>query len=387
MTFCNISAEPLLIVGASTRAAAFSALAGDMVPQCVDLFADADLADCCTAVAARDYPRGLPAAADAMAAGPWMYTGALENHVDLIDTIAKNRTLYGNPGPVVARVRDPWLAHEVLASAGLLSPEVRRSPAELPRDGSWLLKPCRSSGGRGITPWTEEVSCEQTVKERYFQRFVAGRACAAIFLAGVGRVELLGATEQLLVRRHRDTGAFTYAGSCGPLVLDDRPRRTLTAIGEVLAERFGLVGLFGVDYVDDGHDLWPVEINPRYTASVEILERAYRLSAVARHVAVCRGETPPSPLQPSGTVWHAKRILYATEDLAVTADFSAQAMSERGGRAAPLIADVPPGGTEIPAGAPVMTVFAQGDSRDACLASLARVEGHWRQRMTGSGSV
>ena len=43
-------------------------------------------------------------------------------------------------------------------------------------------------------------------------------------------------------------------------------------MGAALADVFDLCGLFGVDGVVRGNRFWPVEINPRYTASMEVLE-------------------------------------------------------------------------------------------------------------------
>ena len=43
----------------------------------------------------------------------------------------------------------------------------------------------------------------------------------------------------------------------------------LQRLGEVLASASGLMGWFGIDYVLRDGEPWPVEVNPRYTASVE----------------------------------------------------------------------------------------------------------------------
>src|SRR4051812_15417928 len=82
--------QPLLLLGASVRAAAWSALRGGLVqPWCIDLFADADLQRACTArtIPPTDYPHDFLAAARQAPPGPWLYTGALENYPDLIAAI------------------------------------------------------------------------------------------------------------------------------------------------------------------------------------------------------------------------------------------------------------------------------------------------------------
>ena len=51
-------------------------------------------------------------------------------------------------------------------------------------------------------------------------------------------------------------------------------------IGEVISGEFGLRGLFGVDAIKRQDSIYPVEANPRYTASVEVLELALGYRAV-----------------------------------------------------------------------------------------------------------
>ena len=73
----------------------------------IDLFADADLGLIARqSMRVPDYPSGLVKAASLMPQGPFTYTGALENHPDVIEHIQENnestdrqknfRTLIGN---------------------------------------------------------------------------------------------------------------------------------------------------------------------------------------------------------------------------------------------------------------------------------------------------
>src|SRR5687767_10917006 len=102
------SREPLLILGASARAAASSAARAGFAPRAADLFADADLAALCRVTRIDDYPGEFPAAARKFPPSPWMYTGGLENYPELVDQIAAERPLLGNSGSVLREVRDPF---------------------------------------------------------------------------------------------------------------------------------------------------------------------------------------------------------------------------------------------------------------------------------------
>jgi hypothetical protein len=81
----------VLILGASTRAAAQSAIRAGLHPICADLFADLDLRGCAQVLEVADYPRGLVAAAASAPACPWMYTGGLENQPGIVARISKSR--------------------------------------------------------------------------------------------------------------------------------------------------------------------------------------------------------------------------------------------------------------------------------------------------------
>src|SRR5579871_3838271 len=72
-----------------------------------DHFGDLDLRACATSVRVETYPTGLIDALAAAPAGPWLYTGALENQPDLIERLAAIRPLCGVGGDVLRRVRDP----------------------------------------------------------------------------------------------------------------------------------------------------------------------------------------------------------------------------------------------------------------------------------------
>ena len=69
-------ADKLLIIGASARAAAMSAIRSGFEPWAADRFGDLDLRACAPTVQVDDYPAGLEQALSAAPAGPWLYTGA-----------------------------------------------------------------------------------------------------------------------------------------------------------------------------------------------------------------------------------------------------------------------------------------------------------------------
>jgi len=402
------TAPPLVIVGATARALAVSAARAGWAVHAADLFGDLDLQAVATeavtvtadaAAPAGRYPWSLAAAAASFPAGaPWCYTGGLENHPDLLDAIAALRPLAGNPGDVVRRLRDPTAVAAAAREAGLTYPETHHAADGVPLDGTFLVKPLAGAGGRGIRPWTSGVALPpsaagaEPAAARVWQRFIEGVPISAAYCISGGTAELVGWSRQLVGEPCCHAGPFAWCGAIasgpgagwGDAGLD----RRLCRLGTVLAERFEPVGLIGVDLVlaADGPPA-VIEINPRPTASMELFERAGNGSLAARHLAACgfpaSAATPLPPPGPPLAAW-SKAVLFAAADTAITpglgerlADVSAGWTRADGGW--PALADVPRPGQVIPAGAPVLTVFAPGLADDRGLERLrgrvARLDG------------
>lgn len=383
-------APTVLILGASVRAAAQSALRAGFKPWAADLFADADLCAVANARQVEHYPHGLAAAAASAPAAPWMYTGALENWPDLVQRISADRPLWGNSADVLRQVRDPWRVRRALVAAGIACPLLSRNPEGLPADGSWLCKPLRGSGGAGIFAWRGEWPWPRTGPVPpgapfqgqaggaptglvYFQQRIRGKACSAVFVGAAGRSVLIGITRQLVGTRWAHAKPFHYAGSVGPLPALGPVARQFQRIGQALAGAFGLVGVFGVDAVVARGRVWPVEVNPRWTASLEVLERAWAVPGFAWHAAACSGNVLPEncakDFPPAPQV--GKAVLFAPGEVRVTEAFAQWAQPKWAGPRWPELADVPAPGTRIAPGRPVLTVFAQGASQAAVLEHLA----------------
>lgn len=359
----------LVILGGSVRGLAASAARAGWTVHAADLFRDSDLA----AVAARavrvaaggraPYPESLRIAAATFPAAAWCYTGGLENHPDLLDRLAATRPLAGNGGAAVRAVRDHHRLAAALARAGIPHPRTFDSPRGLPTDGSFLVKPRRSVGGRAIVPWRGG----RPPRESVWQARLPGRSWSAAFVCSRGRGRLDAFVRQLVGVRWCHAGAFAFAGAIEMPAPDAAVRRRLERLGDVLAGEFGLIGLVGVDLVADGHGtLHVVEVNPRPTASMELAERSRGRSLAVTHLTACGLPCPPSGRAASVAAgFWAKGVVFAPRRLVIDEGAATQldAVADRGRRRDagwPAVADLPPPGTEIPAGRPVVTIFARG---------------------------
>ena len=356
-----MSEQPnIIIVGASVRAAAFSALRAGMRPYAIDLFADSDLVNACPAVKIKRYPHDFEQALAAAPQAPWIYTGGLENHPDLIAHMESLRPLYGNGADVLRRIRSPELLASRLASAGFLMPEIRSSPPESGLEKHWLRKPRRSSAGLGIR-WLDAAVSSAHENRYYYQRHVPGSSRSAVYLASQDGCELLGATDQQSGVPELPEEPFLYAGSAVFHAGPDEAA-TLARMGEVLTREFSPRGLFNVDYVDDGRQIWPLEVNPRYSASIEVLEHSLGMNFLALHISAFEPSFKgPYNCRISHRPRHvAKRIVYATNECVVTPGLHELRKSWNVERLLPYLADIPRPGDRIPRGQPVATVFADG---------------------------
>jgi predicted ATP-grasp superfamily ATP-dependent carboligase len=358
----------LTFVGGSVRAAAGSAVLAGFAVRAGDRFADLDLCRMAEATRVDDYPRGLAAVVGGGQDGAWMYTGALENHPPLVERLARLRPLWGNGAAVLGRVRHPRLVGEALAGAGYRAPAVRLDAREVPRDGSWLVKPRRSAGGGRVDFWTETAAATRS-RGCYYQQFVEGMPCSAVYVAARRRAVLLGVTRQLLGQAWTGAGGFRYCGSVGPLQLPDEAMASFAGIGQALAAAFELVGVFGVDAVVNAAGVWPVEVNPRYTASVEVLERAGLAPAIALHAAACSEGRLGERMETSDRRASGKAILFATSRLEISPAWVEQALTERDAER-PRLADVPHAGTSVDAGMPIVTVLADAADAATVMAAL-----------------
>ncbi len=373
----------VLILGASTRAAAFSALRAGFEPVCIDQFADADLRAVANvrpveslSLTARDESGGsVLAALQEFADLPVIYAGGMENQPQLLELIERDRTIWGASRAAIEAVRNPLrLAAEMVELKQRMLP-VAPADRPPPRDGTWVIKPLASAGGRGISVWDESAGNVPLAGPHYFQQRVTGRVYSALFLAELeaGDVRFVGLTRQLVGCPELHAGPFAWCGNIGPVFLPVEAEFLVRRWGNILKWKFGLTGLFGVDFmVDDAGVPWLLEVNPRLTGSVEVLELACGLSLLADHVAAFDVEAATSALEfaalpnVESDERFGRAILYAPHQLRSHIPLPNPVDWE----AVPAVADIPEFGSVIEAGQPVCSVYAWGVDEEDTLRNL-----------------
>jgi predicted ATP-grasp superfamily ATP-dependent carboligase len=212
-----------------------------------------------------------------------------------------------------------------------------------------------------------------------------GTPCAAVYVASGGAAMLLGITRQLIGESWLGAHGFQYAGAIGPWPVSANAKADIEKLGSVLAGQFELVGLFGVDFILDGDDVWTLEVNPRYTASVEVVERFSGVHAIALHIAACtsgvvnaaqseiRKEFTRRGVKSEIALCHGKATLFARRDFFISQKLADVTLAEAIRTPWPTLADISPAGTPIEVGRPILTLFANG-------ADVYQVEANLRER-------
>lgn len=375
-----IAPKRIVIVGASVRALAESAARAGQAVFAADLFGDRDLLLVASEFRhAAPYPTILPAVTAGFPAAPCLFTGGLENHPEILAAIAAERPLAGASLPAIRWVRDPARLRGITEQAGLQFPDTRATPAGLPTDGSWLLKPRASAGGRGIRLWRGWCVDEQPSDRWQWQQRVTGQPWSAAFLINPNGSQLIGVCRQLVGRDWASAKPFHWCGGLdlAPESLPTPLRQQLDQLGCGLASVPGLVGLVGVDLIRNAsRGMHVIEINPRPTASMELIERTTGLSLVTAQLSACGfGTTSTLPSRPRHQAW-SKAILFAPRPLrfddriAAALDATMRPWTDHDGWSA--VSDLPLPPQTIPAGRPVCTVFACGPTVPAALQILIR---------------
>ena len=328
----------VLVVAVSARMLAELAVADGYEVIALDRFGDVDLRAVAPGATGPSSDALAALAAD-VAADAVVYGAGFENRPDLVARLGERRELLGTPPELLLSVRDPWAVGAAARSAGARAPETRVELTDVER-GTWLAKPTRGGGGRGVRSWAGG----RLRPSEILQRRIDGLSCSAVAISDGRRATVLGLTEQL----HRRPG-FGWMGNVAPPRLPAGELAELDgqlrAVADEVAARFGVRGAFGVDAIWDGRDVWVLEVNPRPPASLEL----FGPGSFEAHVRGARGVGLPFVAPPATSCAKVKLVLFADRDLRAP---------DPGWWPAGLVRDIPHRGEAIKRGAPVCTLIS-----------------------------
>lgn len=395
----------LVLLGSSVRAMAQSCQYLNLPVWAVDQFADSD---CCAVtnritqkeledVTIDDFPQDLSLV--------FLPGGGTENHVSLADQLARSFSWCGLSGEELRAIRDPKCLFPIAQQCGLKTPatfffsdknkksDLDRIELENLRPDQWLWKSGDRGGGLGVS----DIETSDVLKyllsiqaEGYLQEKIHAIAFGAtMILSQDGEPEWIGASRLLIAGNplpnsllsdnasedhqpdhpsssRRTDYPYLFGGAIGPVSLPQSVIDRLLALAKHCYQHFGIKGWFQVDFMlNEQHEIWLLEINPRWSATMEIYERIQGRSLVLPHLRAWGIEAiehsfPKPILHP----FVLKYVVYASSTFTWTAEISQkatainrQAIDDSGW---PLLADLPQEDTTFETGMPILTILASG---------------------------
>ena len=381
----------LLIAGASVRpylqsASAAGALATDRFNLeslvAIDLFADWDSAQICPTIRVERLSE-IGQVTEQIDFSASIFVGGLEHHPDVLSQLAEHGPVLSPTPESIGSVTDPFELQRAILRHGFQMPDTETT---LPSGAGWIEKPRAASGGHQI----RLAGQGRKASDRFYQREVAGESISAVYWSNGETTLLVGLTQQLVGIEGLTDRPFAYCGSIGPIRVEKSVESELARFGVCLAREFGLRGVWGADFVLGSDQLHVIEINPRMTASCEILEKSGTVdSLVGAHLAAFSSQAKsigwatrtPRLHDPKRLI--GKAVVYSdldteaivdaalhqnllrmhqnglsNEQLSVTTDESDKWPSSVVPDTGPRLADIPTTDSTIPPRGPIATVFA-----------------------------
>jgi predicted ATP-grasp superfamily ATP-dependent carboligase len=365
----------ILVVGISVRALVESAINGCYPVIALDAFGDRDLKAQTEAYSlhhdfhVRYSSKELYRASREFSFDAVTYTSNLENHPDIIRRFGEDHKIIGNSPQTVESARHWPALFKRLKQAGFSVPDTIFAGDSRKTDSNrlWLIKPLLSGGGHGITFFDGRNSPGDAFM---IQEYIYGKPCSASFLANGRECVVLGIAEQIIGARQFGSHDFRYCGNILPLpeilypdagqIILDQVRR----LAAFLTEEYSLTGVNGIDFILSDNRVYLTEVNPRYSASMELIEQAYEQSIFHLHLqAVLDSKLPEFSLEDrlnAGT-FYGKAILFAEQDAV---------MPDTNRWLAGAIRDVPASGDKLNKGNPICTILNNSPTYDETFADL-----------------
>ncbi|TDT94830.1 hypothetical protein DFO45_2587 [Azorhizobium sp. AG788] len=349
----------LAIISLCARPLVASAARAGLSPLSLDLFANLDT--CAKAARCVRVHRANGHAFDgddliaaltglAPAGLPVVLGSGLEDDPALMERIAARNPILGNTADTVRVLKDPLALAALCGALSIPFPAVTiEAPDSGFAAGPVLEKKIGGAGGGHIRR-RDFGDLTPPAPGHFLQREVAGETYSIQLLANGTEALFVGACRQW--HYPDDVQPFRYGGMVGPVALPTAHAGRMIAAALTVARACGLVGLVSIDVVVGREGWWLVEVTPRLSAMLDILDTDPLPPLMGLHLAACGGKLPSSLAVPAEH--RASALLYAEEDVLIPdSDWPAAAV------------DRPAPGTAVRAGAHICAVRAGGPTAEA----------------------
>lgn len=292
--------------------------------------------------------------------------GGTENWPELMEALHQNFRVLGPTPEQLEQLRslDAW--RNWAADSGIRFPATRtcRLGADAKSltnreqhspTGNWLLKSIRSSGGLGVREFTTGHAFSDA---DYLQEKIEGRSLGVTCILEPSGCSYLGATEAFSSHDWPAPSEYIYRGSWGKFQLGEPTLAAVQQLANRVQTETGLLGWLQMDLIEDAAgDVWLIEMNPRWTAGMEVLFDCGTNAAV-HHLRAWGVEAAcPSPLTPADSrpITCAKAIIYTPKEIS----FRQETIEKLHALPREHFSDIPSTqmtGAAIPPGQPLLTV-------------------------------
>jgi predicted ATP-grasp superfamily ATP-dependent carboligase len=238
-----------------------------------------------------------------------LLSSGLEDSSETLFELNDMIPILGNNPFVIERIRDKMEFFQELKRMEITHPETGMAgdfeeARKKAKDIGYpvLIKPSKSFGGVGIRKAQNPKELKQAFQdasligeEVLIQQYISGMPSSISLISSKNETIALTLNEQLLgVNDVGQEEPFGFCGNVLPLVTSKSIKNRCKNIVERIASHFGLIGSNGVDFVisEDGTP-YVIEVNPRFQATLECVERILGINMVEAHIEAClRGKLP-----------------------------------------------------------------------------------------------
>ena len=237
-----------------------------------------------------------------------------EGKYDVLRKANEILPLYANSILVFKYFENPVLFFKTLKLLEVPFPEVNLSADSFKGLGSdWILKNLGSSGGLGI----KKLHGRKSKSSEYFQKQLPGMAVSLSFFADGQSIIPLGYSKPVTTKQ--SNLPFVFCGLDGPIELHDSINQEALRIAKLIVQRFKLRGFNGIDFLVSDNALYFLDLNPRITASFEILQESYSYCFCEKHINLTRDISGNNYMPKTFPAMQKKiiagfRIIYAESD-------------------------------------------------------------------------
>ena len=295
----------------------------------------------------------------------------LDDSPDVLFELNDMIPILGNCPHVIKRIRDKMKFFQELERLEIPHPETAMAEnfeeaRKKAKDIGYpvLVKPSKGFGGVGIRKAQGPKELKQAFQHAslidekvLIQEYISGTPASVSLISSNNETITLTLNEQLLgVNELGQEEPFGYCGNVVPLVTTRSVMNRCKNTTERITSHFGLIGSNGIDFVISKEGIpYVVEVNPRFQATLECVERVLGINMVEAHMKACLQGILPIIVKKTA-VFCTRLILFAPQR-AIIPDLS---VFEE-------VRDIPIPEVIIEKGEPVCSIVREGADRNSSL--------------------